>query len=904
MASSNLAVSTTFGEFSTYVYPAGYDQTKLGLGPLMMQACDDYGCHGTEGHWVGPIPINVVRPIETPLQMPGVMPDAFSWSSTWDYIIVADNAGVSTTRRFGLYSFNKTVRMNPWGFKGAITCTTPINAGNYTNKGHRVSYEKYTTGTIAVNNASTTVTGTLTLWADNRIFAGSRIGFGTTDPTAVTTWYEISPTAAPANGSITLSQPYYGANLSGASYVIEDLRILYVATNSTAANAGLYMVAGIHLGLFAPDSFTVGAAGGAADRLRGVFWLSDGGVSTNTICKTYAGIAMDTRTSWTNQMVYCLDSTANARIQVVNFRAAMTLASGRDTNSGSTTWNYNTGLQSITGSAGTNALVLCTPGAGGGPSSGVKSLFFITTTRWYSAIVANVTTGSTTFLAVAGGVTERPPGNAGGNGSGATVTYTQSGAGLATITAAPVAAGSGYPLSSTVYLAVGIKGTGATVNITATDGVITAVVMNAAGSGYPASATVSIYVTGGGGNGGIVSGSTNGSGVFTSIGIVVSGGTNYTTTAGAATTSGGVGGIVSATTTAGGAISSFNTTPMSAGERYPGMTGAATTSCTVFANTGALNSIAYDSVMDRFMIFTTAAKHYITQYREDGGQWDRIVLQDLKQINISTMDASAAIYPSGLSLTVTGSSLGGMTYLTTHGTTNITNFLYNVPFAADWEYTSASNCCVVLPVMDTSAFATFVAGYFNAIGIIGNPAFWMSGRSGTNLGLEPGAVRMSYRTSGISDNSGVWTLLDYSGLLGITATATIQIMLEFRMCTGNALPARVTRVAIEGTAAADTHFQFSTNYSDVATSKFAWRYYAAFDGTVPKLYISVYNGITNALILSDDSVTQAGTWEKSTDGSSWGAFDTSDRTNETTYLRWTPVSDLGVVNAWPILGLS
>jgi hypothetical protein len=901
MASSNIIVSADFGSLPTYVYPAGYDQAKLGLGPLMMQANDA----GNEGDWIGPTPVNVIRPVETPLIMPAVMPDAITWSSTYDWVILADGAANSTLRRFALYTFNKTTRVNPWSFVGAITCTTPINAGSYANKGHRVSYAIYTTGTISVNNNSTSVTGSGTTWANDRIFAGSRIGFGTSDPTAVTKWYEISPTAAPTNTGITLTQAYLGANLAGANYVIEDLRILYVATNTTAANAGLYMVAGIRFENFTYGAFTVGAAGGVADRLRGVFWLSDGGASTNTICQTYAGIAIDARTDWTHQTAYCFDSTANARIQVVNFRAAMTLTSGRDSNSGSTTWQYNTGNQAIVAGAGVNALVLCTPGDGGGPRSGTKSLFFVTSTRWYSAIVSNVTTGSTTFLAVAGGVTEQPPGNS-GLGSGATVTYTQSGTGLNTITASPVAAGTGYPPSTTIYLAVGGKGTGATANITATDGVITAVTMGAGGSAYPASATVNLYVTGGGGNGGIVSGSTNGSGVFTSIGTVVDGGTRYATTATAATSSGSTagGGIVSAATNAGGAVSSFGTTPVVPGERYPGTTGAATTSCTLFAATGALNSIAYDSVMDRFIIFTTAMRHYVTKYCEAGCPWERIVFQDLKQINPSTMDGSAAVYPSGLTLPITGCSLDGMTYLTTTGLTNVTNFLYNVTLAADWEYTTASNCRVVLPVMDTSEFATFVAGYFNTIGVIGNPINWASGRTGTNLGLEPGAVRMSYRTSGISDDSGAWTLLDYSGLLGITATATIQVMLEFRTCIGNVSSGRVTRIAIEGSAANDTHFQFSVSYSDVATSKFAWRYCAAFDGTVPLLYIRVYDGITAALILSDDSVTQDGTWEKSTDGSSWGAFDTNDRTNETTYLRWTPVSDLGNVNALPVLGLS
>ena len=897
---ANLATSTDFGSLSTYVYPGGYDQTKLGLGPLMMQANDA----GNEGKWVGPTPVNLIRPIETPLAMPIVMPDAVSWSSTYDWVIVDDGAAVSTTRRFGLYTFNKTVRTNAWGYVGAITIATPINAGNYTNKGHRVSYEKYITGTIAVNNASTSVAGTGTTWAANRQWAGCRIGFGTTDPTAVTTWYEISPTTAPLDSTITLSSPYYGANLSGASYVIEDLRILWVATNSTAANAGVYMTAGIHFGMFSNNASTLGATNGVADRLRGTFWLGDSNAATNTVCQTYAGIAIDSRVDWTHQTAYALDTPAGqSRIQVVNFRAAMVLTNGRDIANKTATWQYNTGQQAITGTGGIHDLVLCTPGAGGGPRSGTKSLFFVTTTRFYSVVASGITDGSTTFLTSAP-ATEQPPGNSGGGGSGATVTYTQSSAGLGTVTAAPAAVGTGYPPSSTVYLAVGIKGSGATANITATNGIITAVTMGGGGSSYPTSATVKLYVIGGGGSGGIVQGSTNGSGVFTSIGTVVSGGTNYITTAAASTVSGGVGGIVSATTTVGGAISAFGTTPMVVGERYPGMTGAATAICTCFVATGTLNSIVYDSIMDRFLIFTTGLRHYVTQYREDGGQWDRIILLDTKQLNISTEDLTAAIYPTTLSLAITGCSLSGMTYMTTHGTTNITNFLYNVPFAADWEYTGTSNCRVVLPVMSTTSFATFIAAYANIIGVIGNPMLWTSGRTGTNLGVESGAVRMYYRTSGISDNSGSWTLLDYSGSLdGVTVTSSIQAMLEFRTCTNNAMPARVTRVSFEGTPNSDTYFQFSIGKSNVSAAQFVWRYCVAFGGTVPTLYVRLYNGATNALLSTDNSVTKAGTWEKSTNGISWDVFDVNDRTNETTYIRYTPAAT-SAVNALPVIGLS
>lgn len=135
--STNLCVSQNFGSLATYVYPSDYDQTKLGLGPLMMQANDP----GYEGKWVGPTPIQVARPFETATAMGGIMPKAISWSSTYDWVILADNAAASLTRRFMLFTFNKTVRQNAWSYQGAIICSMPSASGTYTNRSHAVAYK-------------------------------------------------------------------------------------------------------------------------------------------------------------------------------------------------------------------------------------------------------------------------------------------------------------------------------------------------------------------------------------------------------------------------------------------------------------------------------------------------------------------------------------------------------------------------------------------------------------------------------------------------------------------------------------------------------------------------------------------------------------------------------------------
>lgn len=727
---TNLAVSTNFGSLTTSVFPGSYNQNNLNLGPLMMQANDA----GNEGKWVGPVPIAVARPVETSLAMPGVFPEAISWSSTYDWVFLADNATASATRRIELFTFNKTVRTGQWAFAGAIVCTIPSQGtqGTYTNRGISVAYEKYTTGTVSINNGSASLTGSGTTWSADRMFIGSRIGFGSTDPSQITTWYEIS--AIGGDTAITLTQNFAQSNISGSAYVIEDLRVLFNMTNgTTAANGGTFMVAGIRFENFTTSGFAISAAT-TVDKIRACYWLGDGNASSNATIQTCAGMAIDARSSWTSQMVYSHDAAAGfARFQVNNFRAAMTLTAGRD--STGSTWQFNTGQQAVTGTISqVNNLVLCTPGSGGGPRSGIKSLFWVTTSRVYSAAVANITTGSTTFQS--GNSVEIPPG-----------------------------------------------------------------------------------------------------------------------------------------------------------------------STTTYAATSSLNTIEYDSLADRFFIMTvgtSGVRSYYTQYREDAGQWDRIILSDLKQINQSTVDATAAIFPATSSQPTSVGCVGGMAYIATAGTAANTNFLYNLPMSADWEYASTTNCRVVLPVMTLTGFAAFVAAYISQVEVIG-------GKTGTNLGVEPGAIRLYYRTSGISDNSGSWNLLDYSGnMSSVGVSATIQAMVEFRIATAVCMPARLTRVCFEGTGATtDSHFQFSQKNSSLASKQFSFRYSTAFGTTVPTLYMRIYDGVTGSLLVSDDSVTQAGTWEKSTNGgSSWGAYNSTDRANETTYLRFTPASIADNVNAQPVLGLS
>jgi len=284
----------------------------------------------------------------------------------------------------------------------------------------------------------------------------------------------------------------------------------------------------------------------------------------------------------------------------------------------------------------------------------------------------------------------------------------------------------------------------------------------------------------------------------------------------------------------------------------------------------------------------TAFRSYITQYREDGAQWDRIFLNDTKQTNQANADGSAPIYPNTLSLNVFGCASGTTLYLMTLGTATNTNFLYATPIPCEEEYTSLTNSVLITPAIPTPNCNNYLRAYVAKINALG-------GDSGKCLSVGTESMKIYYRTTGIDDNSGVWTLLDDTKqLLSVTPAEKIQFKAEFRCLGVTNLPTRLLAIGvIYNDLSTDSHFQPSVANSNQTEKRFAWRFSAAFNTTIPRLRIRLYNAVNGAGPLIDDDTTNhtAGTWEKSTDGgSNWVAFNNTDKTSDITYIRYTPTT--------------
>jgi len=308
-----------------------------------------------------------------------------------------------------------------------------------------------------------------------------------------------------------------------------------------------------------------------------------------------------------------------------------------------------------------------------------------------------------------------------------------------------------------------------------------------------------------------------------------------------------------------------------------------------FAATGGLTSCEIASGIDRLIITTGASqRHYVTQYNTSSTALDRVFLSDNRQLDHSINDPGIYPWPSTVSGGFSVWSENGIAYLIRTGTTSITNIIYSVPLSTDWDFaagtSSATQNRLITPTLSTTGCVTFSKLFVNYERKLGS----------TYLGIQPEPFRTYYRVTGIADNSGTWNALGDDGdLTSITGSDNIQLMIEFRAIGQNCIPARIFSLVVTyDDNTTDSRYQPSVANSNITTKRFAWRFSTAFGGTVPTLTIRLYDAVAGTLLLTDTTATQAsGLFEKSTnDGASFGSYNTTDKANNTTYIRYTPTS--------------
>lgn len=254
----------------------GYDSTKTLLASLLQQATGA----NYQDRYISTKPSAIANIFEIFTSSTQFMPFVYKWSNNIYWVFTATNSTAGVTRTISLAEFDSNT--SSLTYKGFITLSGTTVSGNKTVRSLRAMVYQHSSGTVSTSGSSATITGSSTQFTTDRIAVGARIGFGTTDPNAVTTWYEI--TAIASDTSLTINAP---VNISaGTSYVIEEIRIAVAVTNATLLNGGVHLIKGLNPATFTSSGTTVSEAT-TTDNIRASYLLRDGvgtlGTATATV---------------------------------------------------------------------------------------------------------------------------------------------------------------------------------------------------------------------------------------------------------------------------------------------------------------------------------------------------------------------------------------------------------------------------------------------------------------------------------------------------------------------------------------------------------------------------------------------------------------------------------------------
>ncbi len=151
------------------------------------------------------------------------------------------------------------------------------------------------------------------------------------------------------------------------------------------------------------------------------------------------------------------------------------------------------------------------------------------------------------------------------------------------------------------------------------------------------------------------------------------------------------------------------------------------------------------------------------------------------------------------------------------------------------------------------------------------------------LFVYTGSLYVEYRTSGFGSMTGGWVALPIAEDISSFASGD-QIQFKIRFDTlgfDTSIHAQVREFYLTYTSLSEIsdNWEFSDDWSDNTTpSRVAFRLKKTYTSSVPTLYFRAYN-LSNALLINNNTVTNAGNFEYSTDnGTTWNPLGTIPNT--------------------------
>jgi uncharacterized delta-60 repeat protein len=263
--------------------------------------------------------------------------------------------------------------------------------------------------------------------------------------------------------------------------------------------------------------------------------------------------------------------------------------------------------------------------------------------------------------------------------------------------------------------------------------------------------------------------------------------------------------------------------------------------------------------------------------------YDLSFLVNGQQLQGNTANANAPRYPDTLGTGFFGSIENGVLHLCRPINT-IQNNLYAVPIGCEAEYVDFSNNVFITPKFNLPNAINISGVYINSQKEYGTFPF--------NIPPEP--IIIDYRTEGIDDNSGEWKrFTDITELNkeiicdGTLNNVTIQFRFSYKVAGNTCLTNKIYGFSlIYEDDRTDSNYTPSVTKSNLNNRIFAWRQDKSWFGNIPDLKIRLYNATNNNIVYYDTVSTSAsGTWQYSTDGITWLAWD-STADNVGNYIRY------------------
>jgi hypothetical protein len=309
---------------------------------------------------------------------------------------------------------------------------------------------------------------------------------------------------------------------------------------------------------------------------------------------------------------------------------------------------------------------------------------------------------------------------------------------------------------------------------------------------------------------------------------------------------------------------------------------------------GNVGRVYYMSTIDRLIVLNASAtaKSYITNYRTNlqfptlastlygrdtfnqlaiDNSYDLAFLGNFNQLQGNTANSNAPRYPDTLGTGFFGAVENGVLHLCRPLNT-IQNNMYAMPLECEATYVDFSKNAFYTPKFSLSNIVSITGLHINSLKQYGNPPF--------NLPPEP--IVTYYRTTGIDDDSGSWKLYNTVDELnqdiaceGVLDNLEIQFRFSYRVAGNTCLPNRIYGFTlVYEDDRTDSHYTPSVAKSDLTNRIFAWQQVEPWYGNIPELKIRLYNAANNKIVYYDTTATNAsGTWQYSTDGTIWLAWD-------------------------------